>query len=382
MKRLFWALPLILVISCSRGKVTEISGTVLDGQDLIIYLDQQGVSEIIAVDSAKIKTDGRFKLKDRIEQPTFYNLHLGNQRIIPLLIKPGDHLEVNANALNFNLEYSLSGSTESQDILDLNLRLSRTKSEMDSLQKIFDESSDADDDFLADIDEKYKEIIDDQRKYSIGFILDNMTSMSSIYALYQKFDEDYYVLSENRDIQMLKITANALDTIYPESEHVQALKRNAAQLEDGLYSRRLQNLMSQAESTIPEILLPNPNGDSLSLSSLMGQVVLLSFWASWDETSVSHNLQLKNLYEKYHDQGFEIYQVSMDNELDNWINAIQYDEIPWINVSELSYPESSVAVKYNIDALPATFLISREGSIVRKNPTLPELNIMVPNLLN
>jgi peroxiredoxin len=206
--------------------------------------------------------------------------------------------------------------------------------------------------------------------------------MASIYTLYQKIDDNNFVLNENRDIQLVKITSESLDTIWPGSEHVQALKRDAANLEENLYSQRWRQVVENVESTFPEIRLPDPNGDTIALSSLKGKVILLSFWASWDQASVSHNIPLKGIYSSYHSRGLEIYQVSFDNEREAWVNAIHFDELPWVNVSELSYPESSVAHIFNLEELPVVFLIDRKGEIVGKNFNRIDLDRNIQRLLN
>lgn len=382
MRKLYWVLPLLIVISCSKGKKVEVSGIVRNTKHQKIYLDEQGIGGIRHIDSTWIRKDDRFKLNDRIQYPTFYNLHLGDREIIPLLLQPGTRVKVHTEIPGFSSGYSISGSVESQEILELNKRLARTRQGIDSLNKLIEANTGGDAEFLSGINEAYQDIIQKQRRYSIGFVLDHMTSMVAIYALYQKINDNDFVLNENMDIQMLKITSHALDTIYPESEHVQALKRNTAQLEQDLYTMRLKDIISRSEYITPDIRLPDPYGDTISLRSLKGKVVLLSFWASWDDASVAQNIQLKNLYDKYKGQGFEIYQVSFDSELDAWMKAINYDELPWINVSELSYPESYVGKVFNIQELPVSFLINREGKIVGKNFALRELNVMIPKLLN
>lgn len=348
----------------------------------MIYLDEQGVSRITAADSALIKSNERFRLTAATGHPRFYNLHMGDGVIIPLLLEPGDRLKVSTSVEGFNSAYSLEGSGESQKLFELNQKLAETRRKIDSLQKEMRAAADPDEAFQAAIGEKYREIIESQRRYSISHILNNMTSMTSIYALYQKINDADFVLNENRDIQMLKITAAALDTLYPESEHVRALKQNAAQLEQELYSRRWQDFMSNAESSIPDIRLPDAYGDTVSLSGLNGNVVLLSFWASWNAESVDLNLDLKNLYLRYHDRGFEIFQVSFDNVPGDWMEAIEFDELPWINVSELSYPESYVAGLYNVQEIPTTFLIDREGKIIGRDHSLADLRVLIPRLLN
>ncbi len=332
----------------------------------MIYLDEQGIGEIRKVDSTRLKKDGRFALKDRIEIPTFYNLHLGNQHMITLLLHPGETAEIMTEKDGFADNYELSGSPESRYLQDLNRRMARTRKSLDSLAAVV-----ADPDFnetgLPGIQAARQEIIQAQRRSTIEFILTHLNSIVSIYALYQKMDDENYVLNTNRDIQLYKITGMTLDTLYPESEYVQSLMQDAANLEQALKSRQWQEVLEAVPTSFPDIRLPDTGGDTLALSSLNGKVILLSFWASWNEESVVLNQDFKRLYNKYHDRGLEIYQVSFDNEKDRWVNAIKYDELPWINVSELSYPESTVAALYNVTELPTFFLLDREGGITGKN---------------
>jgi len=382
MRKFSWLLPILMILSCSRGEKVEITIFIENSDTCRIYLDEQGIGEIRQIDSVRVKKDGSFRLKDRIEYPTFYNLHTGNQQIIPLLLTPGTSTEIHADMQNFVNGYEIEGSAESRYLQEMNRTLVVTKRRLDSVQKILQENPDAGEEFTQEMAAAYDEIIKGQRRYSIQFILEHISSMASIYALYQKIDDNNFVLNDNRDIQLVKITSQSLDTIWPGSEHVQALKRDAANLEENLYSQRWKQVVESVESTFPDIRLPDPDGDTIALSSLKGKVILLSFWASWDQASVSHNLPLKGIYDQYHSRGLEIYQVSFDSEREAWVNAIQYDELPWINVSELSYPESSVASIYNLEELPVVFLIDRKGQIVGKNFNRIDLDRNIQRLLN
>ena len=382
MRKFSWLLPLLLLLSCSRGEKVEITGFIENADKGMIYLDEQGIGEIRQIDSVRLKKDGSFRLKDRIENPTFYNLHTGNQQIIPLLLTPGTSAELQADMQDFINGYEIYGSEESLYLLEMNRTLAVTKRQVDSIRKILQENPDADEEFTRELAASYDEIIQGQRRYSIQFILEHISSMASIYTLYQKIDDNNFVLNENRDIQLVKITSESLDTIWPGSEHVQALKRDAANLEENLYSQRWRQVVETVESTFPEIRLPDPNGDTIAMSSFKGKVILLSFWASWDRASVSHNIPLKGIYSTYHSRGLEIYQVSFDNEREAWVNAIRFDELPWVNVSELSYPESSVAHIYNLEELPVVFLIDRKGEIVGKNFNRIDLDRNIQRLLN
>jgi len=382
MRKFSWLLPLLLLLSCSKGSKVEITVFIENSDTCMIYLDEQGIGEIRKIDSVSVKKDGSFKLKDKIEHPTFYNLHTGNQQIIPLLLTPGTSAEILADMQNFVNGYEIEGSAESSYLLEMNRKLAKTKRRIDSIQKVLQKNPDAGEEFNQELSASYDEIIEAQRRYSIQFILEHMSSMASIYALYQKIDENNFVLSENRDIQLVKITSQSLDTIWPGSEHVKALKMDAANLEENLYNQRWREVVEIAENTFPDIRLPDPNGDTIALSSLRGNVILLSFWASWDQASVSHNLPLKGIYNTYHSRGLELYQVSFDSARQEWVNAIEFDELPWVNVSELSYPESKVAPIYNLEELPVVFLIDRKGQIVGKNFNRIDLDRNIQRLLN
>jgi peroxiredoxin len=382
MRKFSWLLPFILILSCSRGEKVDITIFIENSDTCMLYFDQQGIGEIRQIDSVRVKKDGSFRMNDRIETPTFYNLHTGGRQIIPLLLTPGTTAEIKADMEDFANTYEISGSEESRYLLEMNRTLAVTKRRLDSIQKILRENPDADEELSQAMAASYDEIIESQRRYSIQFILEHMSSMASIYALYQKIDDNNFVLNENRDIQLVKITSQSLDTIWPGSEHVQALKMDAANLEENLYSSRWKQVVESAEPTFPDIRLPDPAGDTIALSSYSGKVILLSFWASWDQASVSHNIPLKAFYDRYHSQGLEIYQVSFDNEKEAWVNAIQFDELPWINVSELSYPQSRVAPIYNLEELPVVFLIDRKGQIVGKNFNRIDLDRNIQRLLN
>jgi peroxiredoxin len=222
----------------------------------------------------------------------------------------------------------------------------------------------------------------EQKRFNTQYVLGHMNSLSAVYALYQKLDENNFIFSSARDIQLFKITGAALDTLYPESEYVKSIKRDAVNLEKQLLARHWNRMMESLPSSIPDIRLPDPQGDTIALSSIKNKVVLLSFWASWDEASVSLNQDFLRLYNKYHKGGLEIYQVSFDSDLRRWMDAIHYDELPWINVSELSYPESVVAGLYNITEIPSYFLIDRQGQIIGKNYDRNALELKISELVN
>ncbi len=121
----------------------------------------------------------------------------------------------------------------------------------------------------------------------------------------------------------------------------------------------------EAGQKAPEIALPSPDGKIIKLSSLKGKVVLLDFWASWCGPCRKANPNVVKLYEKYKNQGFTVYSVSLDQSKQKWQQAITKDGLSWENhVSDLKFWYSKAAEDYGIEAIPATFLIGKDGVIL------------------
>jgi len=116
----------------------------------------------------------------------------------------------------------------------------------------------------------------------------------------------------------------------------------------------------------PEISLKDPDGNTIKLSSLKGQYVLIDFWASWCGPCRRENPNNVKLYNKYHEKGFEIYAVSLDKDKQAWLNAIENDGLTWIHVSDLKFWDSEGAKKYNVTGIPYTVLLDKEGKIIGK----------------
>jgi peroxiredoxin len=149
---------------------------------------------------------------------------------------------------------------------------------------------------------------------------------------------------------------------------------------------KTQVILQKAEKndgTLPSIALPDISGDTLTLKSLAGKYVLLSFWSSSNQNCIRQNLELKKVYEKYRSRGFEIYQVSFDNSREAWKRAVGYDELPWKNVIDEDFPNSAVAGNYNVTQLPANYLIGKDNtSILGKNLTPSQLQTKLQELYN
>lgn len=132
----------------------------------------------------------------------------------------------------------------------------------------------------------------------------------------------------------------------------------------------------------PNFSLPDADGKSISLSSLKGKVVLLDFWASWCRPCRVSNKELLPVYDKYKAKNFEILGVSVDERKGAWINAVKSDKITWLQVLD---PEaargSKVMQTWNIQFIPSTFLLDKNGVVVAIGPGKEELESWLKKLL-
>lgn len=139
----------------------------------------------------------------------------------------------------------------------------------------------------------------------------------------------------------------------------------------------------QAGDDAPEIALNDASGKVMPLSSLKGKVVLLDFWASWCGPCRKENPNVVRVYDQYKDKGFTVFSVSLDNDKEKWLQAIQKDQLKWANhVSDLKGWQSAGAQIYGVKGIPATFLIGKDGKIIATNLRGDELEAKLAQLFN
>lgn len=380
MKRFLYLIALIIFISaCNNANQFEISGKIEGAAGKEVTLNELLVNGSTKVKSVKINSNGNFAIKSETDMPRFYHLSVSENNFLPLLIEPGEKVTINAYSSDMS-KANIIGSEGSVLVQKLNNQLANTKAKLDSVKKYIDsiENNEQLNKEIEAINKSYANIVNQQRDSSIAFIISNINSLASIVALYQKYDDENFVLYKNRDVQYIKIVADALQKKYPESQHVKALIADKENLlkryEELKTSSKINDLVkNKTVFTIPEIYLPNPAGDSISLNAVDAKYILLNFWASWNEESINRNVELLDLYKKYHSKGFEIYQVSLDTKTENWVRAINFDQLPWINVIDLNGRTSYYAKLYNVRTLPTSYLINPEGEIVSVNPSKKQL---------
>ena len=370
-------------LSCNSTR-SEITGTISGGEDISLTLERLDVNRTILIDSLQTGKEGYFSIKFSQEEPELYILKNKQGALINLLVKPGDRISIESTADSFGSEYRVSGSEESENIHMLVEHLNMTRHTLDSLQSVAGSIGDPENPQFELVKNTYAQALIKQKRFTIKYLVEHLGSLSSVYALYQKINDETLVLNLENDLQYFKAVADSLEVTYPNSSLTLSLRADIERREaEFAEAVQLNSLLEMADevSGMLDLSIPDRDGDTIALSSLKGNVILVSFWASGNNPSIQALLSLQPTYRKFHDKGFEVYAISMDNNKINWMNAIDFNEFDWINVSELSFPESRAALLYNINQLPTNFLINRDGDIVAKNLYGRNLETWLDNLI-
>ena len=385
MKRyLIFLLPLLVAGGCQSKNTFTINGVISKTENKTVYLNRVNVNTLVLIDSSKIRGNGRFSFRIMATEPDFYQLGYSDKDFITILAEPGEKIELVFTGDNLSRDYAVEGSEGSEMVRMLDTRLARTKSKLDSLTKAYKVASGEPgfDEKGPLIENEYNEVLKEIRKKNIEFIITNIKSMASIKALYQRIDENAYVLYDPRDLQYMKIVSDSLGHYYPNSKNVKALAEDVKREMNQMYSRQLQNLAINSPEIKLDPDLNDINGNRIALSSLRGKVVLLTFWSVESKECIGENLQLKDIYKAYKSKGFEIYQISIDEDEEKWKAEVRFDELPWINTREDDPSNPRNAMLYNVKAVPANYLYDRDGTIVGSNLHGRSLQIKLNQLFN
>ncbi len=382
MKRILWVVIwalMLFVTGCKKPVKFEINGIITNASGKMIYLEELMVSTTRPVDSAKIGKNGEFRFREHVSIPTFYLLKMSEDNFITLLVDSAEVVTLKADAANYARDYLIEGSPGSLLVKELTQRLNNTKLKLDSIRSLSTLYADRPDltQLQAQWNRDYEKIVQDQINYSTSFVSEHPFSMASVLALYQKFDDENYVV---RDLHALRVAASALNSFYPSSEHVKALYSNTLQLLARERSSKVRQFIQEQGENSPEVVLPTPKGNQVALSSLRGKYVLLHFWSAVDQNSRIVNPVLVEAYQKYKNKGFEIYQVSVDRNRAEWVDAIDKDKLVWTNVGDMEGSTSAV-LNYNIQTVPYNYLLDREGMIIAQNLAGPALDKVLASVL-
>ncbi|HDR51869.1 MAG TPA: AhpC/TSA family protein [Mariniphaga anaerophila] len=371
----------ILIAGCSKEEdMFSISGKITHAEGQTIYLEELKVASSIMIDSVKIDKNGTFRFTGKTGIPSYYLLKLSENKFITLLVDSVEQVVVEADLANFERNYRVEGSLGSVQVKTLNDHLATTRKRLDSIQSLHNLYRGNPDyrQLRQEWDQAYDSIKQAQTEFSTQFVMSNPFSMASVLALYQKFDDQEYII---KDLHTMRVAASALNTIYPNSGHVKALYQNTVQLLQEEQNAKLRQMIQEQGENSPEIVLPDPDGNEIALSSLRGKIVLLQFWSALDRNSRILNEALAEAYRKYKNKGFEIYQVSVDDNRIEWVSAIDEDGLSWINVGDME-GSNLAARNYNIQTIPYNYLLNEDGEIIAQNLRGPGLDRALSRLLN
>jgi thiol-disulfide isomerase/thioredoxin len=385
MKRIIFLLTLVIIIAgCNHKNQFSVNGVIKDSKTKYIYLNKLDVDTPILIDSAKISRKGSFRFKVKATGPDFYQLGFSTTNFITLLAEPGERINLLFNGKDLFENYSVKGSAGSAKLQVLDLFLAETKRKLDSLSTLYTKASHEPGFDVRGplLDAEFKDLVKAQRKNNIVFIINNINSLASIKALYQKINPQTYVLYDQHDLQYLKIVSDSLTRHYPNSKQVQALARDFKKELNQMLFSQIEQISKNLPNTVLDPDLVNIAGKRVSLSSLKGKYVLLTFWSAQSKDCIEENLQLKEFYKLYNKKGFEIYQINLDENEELWRAAVRFDELPWINTREDNPKDPKNALLFNVKTLPANYLFDKESKIIASNLHGKELQLKLDQLFN
>ena len=356
-------LSLVALVGCNNNNVT-IQGEFAACPNEVVILETISTTGAIVTDSVRTNGNGTFKLKTTLPdgQATFYNLRCA-ERTVPLILAKGDKAVINS-APGLIDGYTISGSRESELVREVKNIMGFGSAKLDSLTAIYNQTS------VKNIQQRTsKEFANEYikiKREQIEFIVRNAGSLAAIYALNQRLPNDKGLFGGNNDIVYFRLVAEEVAKNYPTSPYLAGLKSAINSYDQQVdLADKINQALTAEPANFPEIALPDMYGKKQSLTALQeGKVLLLDFWSIADENSSFHNAELKELYDKYHNKGFEIYQVSVDTSKPAWVEVVQMQKLPWVSVCDFK-GGSSVAVQlFGVGSIPHNFLFDREGNIV------------------
>lgn len=302
----------------------EITGTVKGQNSGKVYLQKFNNKMFFTLDSAELK-DGTFKFKKTLELPELYGLTIDQDESPLYVFLEEGKITVSLDSEGYYRNSVVTGSVSN--------------------------------DLFTNYKKRKQVKID-------AFIKENPSSLVAAYVLYRDF-------SYRLNPEEIRSNLQLLDPKLSNTPYVAVLK----DLVNVLTSVGIGNKAPDFEGLTPE-------GKSIKLSDHFGKYLLLDFWASWCGPCRRENPNLVKAYKQYHDEGFEIFAVSLDKNKDAWLKGIKDDNLSWIHVSDLAFWNSAAAKLYGVRAIPANVLIDPKGMIVGRNLRGEDLDKKLEELLS
>ena len=375
------ALMAAMLTSCNNKKF-HINGTVTEAKDSVLYLENMSLDGPVVVDSVKLDDKGAFSFSGKApDAPEFYRLRIAGQ-IINLSVDSTETVDVKASYPSMATGYTVDGSAECATIRELALKQIDLQNRVIAVQNNPNLGYDLTRDSIGKLVAAYKEDI--KRNY----IYKAPMRASSYFALFQTLGNMLiFNPRENADdVKVFAAVATSWDTYHPDALRGKNLHNIAI---EGMKNVRIMRNKMAAQnidaskvnvSNIIDISLLDNQGNRRSLTDLKGKVVMLDFHVFGSNGSTKRIMEMRELYNKYHDRGFEIYQVAFEPDEHFW--KTQTAALPWISVRDPQGLQSQNLAAYNVSSIPTFFLIDRNNEVKKRDSQITDIDAEINALLN
>ena len=371
-------LAAITIASCGNDRF-HVEGEITNAKDSVLYFENVGIESVSILDSVKLDDNGRFSFSEEAPMaPEFYRLRISDQ-IINVSIDSTEIVTIQAQYPQMATSYEVSGSDNCQKIKELALKQIDLHKRAMAIQQNTELEVDAANDSILKMIDDYKNDV------KTNYIFKEPMKAYSYFALFQTLGNWllFNPRSNKDDIKVFAAVATSWDTYYPHAERGQNLHNIAI---EGMKNQRILKEQSQTidaskvtEAGVLDIALTDNKGQLRHLTDLKGKVVLLDFHVFALEDSPARILTLRELYNKYQAQGFEVYQVSLDPDEHFWKQ--QTAALPWVSVRDADGVQSQQLMLYNVQTVPDFFLIDRDNNLVKRAAQIKDLEAEIKKLL-
>ena len=379
-KTLFILFALVFLCGCKQEKKFCIEGDISGADSLMLYLEHLTLGEgAVAIDSVRLKGDGTFRFeKTAATSPEFYRLRIGGGGI-NLVVDSTETVRIKADMKDLSFGYEVEGSGTCDTIRLLCLKLADLERKARRIAADRNFTIQERDSLIDGLVEQYK---NDVKR---DIMHNHFDKSYSYYACFQTLGTSlvFDPMHNKSDLTWMHAIANAWNEKYPSSPRTQNLcnivqecRRSQAKPQQIVLDIDGEKVR---ELGIIDMTFPDINGQERTLSDLRGNVVLLDFTAFTMDGSTERTLLLREIYDKYHDRGFEIYQVSLDPSQHLWKQ--RSEALPWVSVYCEEGLESDMLTLYNVTHLPSYFLIDRNCDLQARWEDIPDLEQAIEALL-
>ncbi len=372
--------------SCNNKKF-HINGNITEAKDSMLYLENISLNGPVKIDSVKLGEDGAFAFEENAMDsitPEFYRLRIANQTI-NLSIDSTETINVKAAYPQMSYKYEVEGSENCNKIKELSLKQMTLQGNINAIVKSPNIGVDSVEIIVNRMLEAYKQDI------KTNYIFREPMKAYSYYALFQTVQLGntnsliFNPRNNKEDVKVFAAVATSWDTYYPGAERGKNLHNIAIQ---GMKDIRIiENQMAQQQIDASkvsvngciELSLQDNKGVTRRLSDLKGKVVLLDFHLFANSESTKRIMMLRELYNKYHAAGLEIFQVSVDPDEHFWKTSTA--GIPWISVRDEGGLQGQSLQLYNVQSIPTFFLIDRNNTLQARDAQIKDIDAAIKNLL-